>query len=206
MTDAGADVETIETIAMDIKPCLGCFTCWTKTPGKCIQKDDMGAALMKIAAADLIVYATPVYVDGMTGTMKNFVDRGLPLLKGQFEIRNGHCRHALREHVTATGKAVLFAVSGFPELDNFDPLIAHIKAACRNMSREFVGAILRPCAWLLPELEARGRPMTHIYDALRSAGREVVTTGSIDPKTIAAIEADLVPKEIIVKSANTHVK
>ena len=45
----------------DIKHCSGCFTCWTKTPGKCIHKDDMEELLHKISQADVIVYATPLY-------------------------------------------------------------------------------------------------------------------------------------------------
>ena len=40
MQDAGAEVEVIELRRKTIKNCIGCYTCWTKTPGKCIHKDD----------------------------------------------------------------------------------------------------------------------------------------------------------------------
>jgi len=40
MKEEGAKVEVLYTKTMDIKPCLGCLKCWTKTPGACIQKDD----------------------------------------------------------------------------------------------------------------------------------------------------------------------
>ena len=33
-------VEVIDIKKMDIKHCLGCYVCWTKTPGKCAIKDD----------------------------------------------------------------------------------------------------------------------------------------------------------------------
>lgn len=45
MTAAGAKVEIINLREKTIKNCIGCFTCWTKTPGKCLHKDDMSAEL-----------------------------------------------------------------------------------------------------------------------------------------------------------------
>ena len=41
MQDAGAEVEVINLHAKKINYCIGCYTCWTKTPGKCLHKDDM---------------------------------------------------------------------------------------------------------------------------------------------------------------------
>ncbi|MHA2273735.1 MAG: flavodoxin family protein, partial [Candidatus Hodarchaeales archaeon] len=64
MKDAGANVELIYVRDLEIGPCRGCYTCWTKSPGKCVQKDDMVEILPKLASADIVVFATPVYVDG----------------------------------------------------------------------------------------------------------------------------------------------
>ena len=41
MRAAGAEVDTVNLREKKIKNCIGCFTCWTKTPGQCIHKDDM---------------------------------------------------------------------------------------------------------------------------------------------------------------------
>ena len=35
---AGADVKIIDLRSKKIKNCIGCMSCWTKTPGKCILK------------------------------------------------------------------------------------------------------------------------------------------------------------------------
>lgn len=41
-------IETLNVNALDIKPCLGCFSCWSKTPGMCCIHDDMQAVIEKI--------------------------------------------------------------------------------------------------------------------------------------------------------------
>ena len=65
--DAEVETETIYLKNLEIKPCLGCFACCTKTPGVCVQKDDMASLLEKIRHADVIVYATPLYVFTVSG-------------------------------------------------------------------------------------------------------------------------------------------
>jgi multimeric flavodoxin WrbA len=50
----------------------------------------------KIAEADVMVFATPVYVDGVTGPMKNLIDRMIPGVEPFFELHDNHCRHPVR--------------------------------------------------------------------------------------------------------------
>jgi multimeric flavodoxin WrbA len=71
LKEEGVEVELFYTRKLNVNPCLGDRSCWTRTPGKCVQKDDMTMLLPKIEAADIIVMAVPVYVDGMPGPMKN---------------------------------------------------------------------------------------------------------------------------------------
>ena len=62
MRDAGAEVEIVNLCEKKIKNCIGCLTCWSKTPGKCIHKDDMTQELLpKWRSSDLVVYASPLY-------------------------------------------------------------------------------------------------------------------------------------------------
>ncbi|MGA2401225.1 MAG: flavodoxin family protein [Syntrophobacteraceae bacterium] len=45
MREAGAEVETIHLRQKKINKCMGCYTCWTKSPGVCAHKDDMTGEL-----------------------------------------------------------------------------------------------------------------------------------------------------------------
>ena len=79
MQEAGGEVEVVNLREKKIKNCIGCFTCWTKTPGKCLQKDDMTNEIFpKLLASDLVVYATPLYYHTMNGAMSTFRERTLP--------------------------------------------------------------------------------------------------------------------------------
>ena len=44
----GESAEIIDTMQVNVKPCLGCLSCWWKTPGVCAQKDDMADILKRL--------------------------------------------------------------------------------------------------------------------------------------------------------------
>ena len=202
---AGAEVELVHLHGLDIKPCLGCLKCWTRTPGSCVQHDAMDEVLPRIAAADALIYATPLYVDGMNGTMKTLLDRSIPLIEPWFEVRNDHCRHPRRPSYKVR-RIALVSASGFTELDNFDALVTHVKAACRNMGCDFAGAVIRPYASSLPEIGKLGVPVAGVYSACADAGAEFVRDGAISTATQARIAKDLVPRSLYIQAVNQHFK
>jgi multimeric flavodoxin WrbA len=60
---------------MAIEFCRGCRTCFDLGEDKCPLKDDVPAIRAKIDAADGIILASPVYVDDVSGILKNWIDR-----------------------------------------------------------------------------------------------------------------------------------
>ena len=201
MREAGAEVELFYTKKLDIKPCQGEFHCWAKTPGECFQQDDMQMLLPKLAGADILVLATPVYVDGMVGPMKNLLDRGIPLLDPLFELRDGHCRHPRREGIS-NRQVVLVSNCGLWELDNFDPLLVHMRAMCKNMGSEFAGALLRPHGPALSRMLEMGRPVDDVLASAKEAGRQLVQDGSMASGTLDAVSRELLPLEDYVQAIN----
>ncbi|MGQ9461379.1 MAG: flavodoxin family protein [Candidatus Bathyarchaeaceae archaeon] len=201
MRGAGAKVELFYTIKLKINPCTGEFNCWTKTPGRCYQNDDMNMLLPKLGEADIWVFATPVYVWGVSGTMKNLMDRMIPLALPFFELRDGHCCHPPREG-TKRGKVVLVSTCGFWEMDNFDPLLVHMEAFCKYTGREFAGALLRPHGGGLRRMMGMGMPMDDIFEAAKEAGRQLVRKGKMSPETLKIVSRELMPLEILIQAAN----
>ena len=201
MREAGAEIEVFYTKKMKIGPCQGDLACWFETPGRCVMRDDMDTLLSKLAGSEIWVFATPVYVDGMSGPLKNMFDRIIPLVFPFFEIRDGHCRHAMRE-CTTPGQLVLVSTCGFWELDNFDPLLTHVKAICRNVKKEFAGALLRPHSRAVKTMIEKGEPLEDIFEAARESGRQLIRNGAISSKTLAVISRELLPLDNYLQMIN----
>ena len=75
-------IQHVNVTSGNFKGCIGCDHCQKDhaNPG-CIQKDDMDDLCQKIIAADLVVYAAPVYVWDFPAQMKAVIDRHYCLLK-----------------------------------------------------------------------------------------------------------------------------
>lgn len=201
MREAGAEVELFYTKKLKINPCQGEFNCWFKTPGRCFQDDDMQMLYSKLVAAEMWVLATPVYVDGMAGPLKNLLDRIIPLGQPFVELREGHCRQVIRDGYE-NGKVALVSNCGFWELDNFDQLLAHVSALCRNGGREFAGALLRPHGPAMMPMMEMGMPLDDIFQAAREAGRQLAQDGRMSEETLRLVSRELLPLEMFVQVVN----
>ena len=199
LRESGAEAEIFYTKQLMINPCLGDFRCSTHTPGECIQKDDMQMLHPKLCEADIWVFATPLYVSGMAGPLKNLIDRiVIPLGEPHIELWDGHCHHPLRKEVKG-GKVVLVSSCGYWELDNFDLLVEYMRAFCEHAEREFAGALLRPHGPpLMPMLE-RGAAVSDIFEAAREAGQQLIEQQEIAAETLARVSRPLLPLEAYVR-------
>ncbi|MFH1451993.1 MAG: flavodoxin family protein [archaeon] len=73
----GRDYELINLKDMKISPCKDCRKCHNTF--ECATKDDMQKIYPKLKSADVIILGSPTYFDNVSGIMKNFIDRCLPL-------------------------------------------------------------------------------------------------------------------------------
>ena len=201
---AGAEVENIFLAKKEINHCRGCFSCWLKTPGKCIIKDDMAGLIEKLASSDIIVFATPLYVDNVTGIMKNFMDRMIPAGDPHFEKdKGGECVHIIRSEKIP--KLVVISNCGFPEQSHFQVLELLFRRIARNMRTEVIGEIYRSGGAILKDAPLILKPVIHRYKKLlQTAGREIVEKQRLSAETRTKLEKPLMSEERYIAGANEY--
>ena len=75
----GAKVESVYLNGLSIKPCQGCYACQAEDSKGCVIDDDMQDVYSKVAKADALIIASPVYWFTMSAQTKIFMDRCIAL-------------------------------------------------------------------------------------------------------------------------------
>lgn len=71
--DAKHNVEMVSLSKMQVNGCIGCNACRFGKP--CVQKDNFNEIVPQIKAADLIVFASPLYFWTISAKLKAFIER-----------------------------------------------------------------------------------------------------------------------------------
>ncbi|MCZ2075772.1 MAG: flavodoxin family protein [Bryobacterales bacterium] len=190
---AGGDTKEVFLAEQDIKHCLGCFSCWGKTPGKCVHNDDMASLVALFIDSDYVGMATPVYGMFVTALLKKFTERLLPLNTPHIH-RNEDGSFFHEGSVKRFPRQFIIANAGFPGEHNFDLFKAYM--ALQNPVLE----VYRNCGELLRN---RGlvtsavtqRKISDYFEALRKAGREIVNHGQVSPEIVKQINENLISDE-----------
>lgn len=69
------EVETLYLAHQDVGPCRGCRVCFDEGEDRCPLNDDLPAIKARMDEADALIIASPVYVDDVSGVVKNWIDR-----------------------------------------------------------------------------------------------------------------------------------
>ncbi len=202
---AGASVQEYKLSKLDIHNCDGCYMCWTKTPGVCIHKDIMQELREKYRSADLVVFASPLYIFNVTGIMKTFMDRLLPVLKPYMLLDkiDGHISHPDRFPQLGEQGFVVFSASGFPDIDNnFDG----IKGMYRNWdshneNTHLMGEFFLTAAEMLSQPVYKNRKDL-VEKSCFDAGVQVVNEGKIDYNYMSAVSNPKVDNKTFQKQAD----
>jgi len=188
----GAVVETIYLGDTNISPCIGCFRCWLDEKGACPLKDDMEAIIERLFTAEILVLATPLYMDGMSGLLKNFIDRLMPINHPSIFPREGRSLHPCCR--SRMPNLVLVSVCGFYEKENFDPLVNQLSRFSVNMHMPLLAPILRPESLSMRSPEAASR-VTEVTRAAQEAGEQILQEGRVSRELLDTISQPLLTRE-----------
>lgn len=191
--ESEAEVEELPVNRLNLKPCLGCFSCWSKTPGKCCIQDDMQEVIEKLLWADVTIWSFPLYYFTVPGGLKNLIDRQLPMVlpfmvEREDQIGNGS--HPLRYDMSGK-KTVVISTCGFYTAEgNYDGVCSLFDHMCGKDQYTTIfcgqGELFR-----VPELSQR----TNEYlEYVKKAGKEYVE-GGISEATAAELGQLLYPRE-----------
>ncbi|MBT3368570.1 MAG: flavodoxin family protein, partial [Nitrospina sp.] len=142
---------------------------------------DMTDLRLKSRKADLVVFASPLYIFSVTGIMKNFLDRIVPNMKPYMLIENGETKHPHRYPEDRQQGFVVFSAAGFPEVEhNFDGLKGMFRCLHSHSEQaSLMGEFYMPGAELIAQ-PVYGERRMRVEQACYEAGEQVVTIGKID--------------------------
>lgn len=186
------DVQVREHIVkhLDIKPCLGCFACWNKTPGKCCISDDMGAIIEDMLWADVTVWSFPLYYFGIPGPMKNLMDRQLPMSLPFMTEDSESGGHPARYDMHGKRTVVISTCGFYTAEGNYDGVNATFDHLCGKGNYETIycgqGELFR-----VKELHER----TDAYLRIVCTAGQEFCRGKITEDTAAKLKQLLYPRE-----------
>ena len=119
-------VEVVSVHDYKVNPCMGCNACFKSESNSCVQKDDMSLIYEKMAVADMLVIASPVYFYGLSAQLKAVIDRFHNPIRDTFHIKK-----------TAL---LLVGAASLPEL--FDGILAQYRLCLNFFKLENAGRVL----------------------------------------------------------------
>lgn len=119
-----AAIELIDLSKLKITNCVGCFGCWTKTPGKCVIRDDAVQVYPRIAASDRLMYVSRVRYGSYDTIMKTMLERAIPTQQAFIRLHHGETHHFQRDVVPKEAIIVGYGDLSAEEQDIFRQLIA----------------------------------------------------------------------------------
>ena len=199
---AGGDCEEIVLAKHKINRCTACDQCHSpEHPLECAYtaRDDVASLFEKMMAADLLIYATPIYIMGISGLMKVFIDR----MNSTGDTRafcithSGLFFHHINPALCSKPFALLICC------DNLDAemprsTLVYFRAYGRFMEAALVGTLVRNGGSIsasrktLSDASMQAR-LTEIHSAYRQAGEELATIGRIRHRTQNLANREIIP-------------
>jgi len=201
-TAAGAECEMITLAKLKINRCLACNYCHTDDHSlRCVfdDNDDVRAVFQKVASADILIYATPVYIFGMSGLLKTFIDR-MNAMGNTLDLRmseKGLMFHHIVRAICSKPFVVLVCCDNL-ETETPKNVFSYFRTFSRFMDAPQVGVLVRNGGRLSghgsdPGRQKRFPKILEVYAAYERAGRELAKEGRIRRGTQRRANQEIIP-------------
>lgn len=114
----------IDLSALNIANCVGCFSCWTKTPGKCVIRDDAVKVYPAIAKSDTLLYISRIKYGGYDTVMKKMLERAIPVQQAFIRLVDGETHHVQRDVKPKNATIIAYGDISDEEKGLFEKLVA----------------------------------------------------------------------------------
>lgn len=135
------------------RPCMGCFGCWTKTPGRCVIKDPLAELGPLLAVTSELAIVSRMSFGGYSGLVKRAVDRCIPFIHPCFRIVDGEMHHRRRHGNSPRLSSWLYGPSTSAERDIARRIV---RANAGNLGAELRGLWFPASPEEMDLLEASG--------------------------------------------------
>lgn len=192
-----ADTDILDIYKLNIRDCLGCFACWSKTPGKCAITDDMTEVLQKLLRADVVIWSFPLYYFSLPARLKTLIDRQLPLVLPFMEGDASAGGHSSRYDMSGRRNVVISTCGFYTAEENYAAVNAQFD---RMFGKNGYTALYCGQGELfrVPQLSAR---TDEYLSYVKQAGAEFAT-GAITESTKAKLKQLLYPREVFEQMAD----
>lgn len=191
------EVEILNIRDLEIKPCLGCFSCWSKTPGMCCLYDDMQAVIEKLLWADVTIWSFPLYYFGIPGPLKCLIDRQLPMSLPFMSTETESGGHPSRYDMSGKQTVVISTCGFYTAKGNYDCVTSMFDRLC---GKDGYTPILCGQGELFRVKELSERTDEYL-SWVKKAGEEF-TSGTISHQTRALLAQNLYPRDVFEAMAD----
>ena len=126
-----SDIKFIDLSSLKIANCVGCFGCWTKTPGKCVIRDDAVEVYPLIAESNTLLYISRIKYGSYDTVMKTMLERAIPIQQAFLRLLDGETHHVQRSVVPKRATIIAYGSTDEEEQKIFTHLVARNS---RNMN------------------------------------------------------------------------
>lgn len=136
----GHEVESVYLNGKNIKGCLSCANCKEKAEFMaCVQTDDAPEILQKMAQAQLLIFASPLYFWGFSAQIKSLIDRTYSLYKNYHQPDHSSMIEGKKTALLVTG--------GGPFKNNAEPVFSAFDRMQKPWKTKKAGELyIGPCS------------------------------------------------------------